>query len=92
MAARRSAGTGSIVDRSGTYYGQWRTGGKQVMRRLGPVRQPGSREGLTRTMAEAKLRELRSEPVERVTERVTVLDAGQALLAHLEAMGRKPRR
>jgi integrase len=87
---RRATGTGSIINRGGVYYGQWRNGGKQVMRRLGPVRQPGSRQGLTKTMAEEKLRELRSERVTPVGERVSVGEAGERLLAHLEAMGRKP--
>jgi integrase len=61
------------------------------MRKLGPVRAPGTREGLTRTMAEAKLRELIGEvAAPPVAERVTVKDAGRRHLAHLEAMGRKP--
>jgi integrase len=91
MAARRDYGTGSIVDRGGVYYGQWRAAGKQVMRRLGPVRQPGSGNGLTKTMAETRLREAMAEHSGApLSERVSVGEAGQRLLAHLEAMGRKP--
>jgi integrase len=88
---RRPDGTGSIINRHGVYYGKWRVGDRQVMRRLGPVRVRGSRDGLTRTMAEAKLRQLMAEVVTPpVAERVTVDDAGRRHLAHLEAMGRKP--
>lgn len=45
MAARRPHGTGSLVIRRGSYYGQWRVGGRQVMRKLGPVRRPGTATG-----------------------------------------------
>ncbi|MGO9819799.1 MAG: tyrosine-type recombinase/integrase [Solirubrobacteraceae bacterium] len=88
--ARRTHGTGSIIDRGGVYYGQWRTGGRQVMRRLGPVRKPGANTGLTKRMAEDRLRTLRGEPADTIVERVTVTEAGRALVEHLEAMGRKP--
>ena len=88
---RRSYGSGSIVTKSGVYFGKWRVGGRQVMRKLGPVRPPGTREGLTRKVAEAKLRELMAEvAAPPIAERVTVEDAGRRHLAHLEAMGRKP--
>ena len=87
---RRAYGSGSIITRSGAYYGKWRAGQRQVLRKLGPVRQPGTRKGLTRTMAEAKLRQLMAEVATPIAERVTVEDAGRRHLAHLEAMGRKP--
>jgi integrase len=90
-SARRPHGSGSIITRNGVYYGKWRVGHRQVLRKLGPVRAPASRDGLTRTMAEAKLRQLMADVVEPPTvERVTVEDAGRRHLAHLEAMGRKP--
>ena len=88
--ARRTHGTGSIIDRGGVYYGQWRTNGRQVMRRLGPVRKAGTSDGLTKRMAEDRLRQLRGQPADTITERVTVAQAGTALIEHLEAMGRKP--
>lgn len=89
--ARRAHGSGSIVVKGGSYFGKWRVDGRQVMRRLGPVRQSGTRDGLTKTQAEARLRELMASVTEApVTERVTVQEAGEQLLAHLEAMGRKP--
>jgi hypothetical protein len=69
---RRAYGSGSIITRSGVYYGKWRVGQRQVLRKLGPVRAPGTREGLTRTMAEAKLREAMAEVAAPIAERVTV--------------------
>jgi hypothetical protein len=53
---RRSYGTGNLRVRRGAWVGQWRIGGRQVSRKLGPVRKPGDREGLTRKQAEAELR------------------------------------
>jgi integrase len=88
---RRSYGTGSIFERSGSYYGQWRVGGQLVKRKLGPIRRPGTRDGLTRAHAEARLRKLIEDvavappPVERVT----IEQAGRRLIAHLATLGRK---
>jgi hypothetical protein len=67
--------------------------GRLVKRSLGPVREPGSREGLTRTQAEARLRELILETKTApppVTERLTVADAGDRRIKHLARSGRKP--
>ena len=72
---RRPRGTGRIFQKHGNWYGQWHG----LTRKLGPVREPGSRQGLTRAMAEARLRERMSETSKappRVTERTTVGDAG----------------
>ena len=75
------------------WYGQWYLRGRLVKRSLGPMRQPGSREGLTRTQAEARLRELmletRSAPAS-VTERMTLADVGDRRIKHLARSGRKP--
>lgn len=92
-SSRRSYGTGSIVVRRGAYYGKWRAGGRQVMRKLGAVRRPGSREGLTRKQAEAQLRrlmqEIRAAPA--ASERLTVEEAGARYLSHVErVLERKP--
>jgi integrase len=90
MTAKRTYGTGSIMERHGIYHGQWRVGGRRVMRKLGPVRKPGTSDGLTRTQAEARLRTLMAAVTDPpVTERVTVQDAGVRLIAHLKALGRK---
>src|SRR5437879_342912 len=53
----RPRGTGELFTKANTWYGRWYVRGKPVKRSLGPVRQPGTRIGLTRTMAENKLRE-----------------------------------
>jgi hypothetical protein len=88
--ARRTYGTGSIIEQGDSYYGKWRVGARQVKRKLGPVRKPGTRDGLTKTMAEAKLRALMAEVTDApVVRRITIAEAGERLIAHLEAMGRK---
>ena len=58
---KRTYGTGAVLEVNGVYYGKWRVAGRQVKRRLGPVRKPGTRDGLTKTQAEARLRELVAE-------------------------------
>lgn len=59
-------------------------------RKLGPIRTPGGRDGLTRKMAEARLRKLMSEvTVAPVYERMTVEEAGERLIQHLVTRGRK---
>lgn len=71
--ARRSYGSGSLFEYRGKWYGQWRgDDGRQIKRRLGAIRRPGSDEGLTKTAANARLRELMREvrlaaPPERFT-------------------------
>jgi integrase len=81
------------TDRNGreTWYGRWREGGRRVDRKIGPKRPSGS-DGLTRTQAEARLRNLiatvRTTPA--VGERVTVAEAARRYLEHLERRGRKP--
>ena len=56
-SARRIYGTGSIIEYRGAWYGKWRDpSGRQIKRKLGAIRQPGSREGLTRKQAEVELR------------------------------------
>jgi hypothetical protein len=58
---KRSYGSGSIIQIGDTWFGKWRVGERQVKRRLGPVRPVGSKEGLTRSQAEAALRRLIGE-------------------------------
>jgi integrase len=82
---RRSYGTGSLHTYRGSWYGKWRVGGRQVKRKLGPKRQPGSREGLTRKMAEVELRRAMAQtrPVQR-TDAVTFADAAAEFLRYAE--------
>ena len=47
--ARRSYGTGSLFEYRGAWYGKWRVGDRQIKRKVGPKRLPGTRQGLTRT-------------------------------------------
>ena len=94
--ARRSYGTGSLyvhTDTTGreTWYARFYVGSHQVKRRIGPKRARGTREGLTRAQAERALRELIETEQPRPTRTdVTVENAGERLLRHLEALGRKP--
>lgn len=93
QSSRRSYGTGSIVVRRGAYYGKWRAGGRQVMRKLGPARRPGSRDGLTRKQAEVQLRRLMQEVrvAPAAYERLTVDEVGERYLRHVEqVLERKP--
>ncbi len=88
--AKRRYGTGSVFQKRNAWYGKWRVRDRQVTRKLGPIRAPGSRDGLTRTMAEARLRKLMSEAtLPPVAERVTVAEAGERLIRQLTTRGRK---
>jgi integrase len=93
---RRPRGTGHLKkrrDRAGrvTYYGKFQVNGRQIMRRLGPVRQPGSSYGLTETQAERELRRAIEAELVRppIAERVVLGEAGRRYLTHLEMLGRK---
>jgi integrase len=89
---KRSYGSGSLHPYRGAWYGKWRIGGRQVKRRLGAIRAPGSRDGLTRPQAERELRRrMESEAaVVGFGDRRTVKEAGESLIEHLGALGRKP--
>lgn len=95
--ARRSYGTGSLqlrADKHGRemWYGRFYARGRQVKRRLGAKREPGTDRGLTRAQAERALQRL-VEAEQRtiaVSERIDVAEAGARYLLHLErVMNRK---
>jgi integrase len=89
---RRAYGSGSLHVYRGAWYGKWWIGGRQVKRKIGPIRTPGSRDGLTKSQAEAELRRL-MEQIRRASprERVTVEQAGDAYLAYVrDFLERKP--
>lgn len=90
---RRPYGAGSLYARGDVWYAHWRAdGGRQVKRRVGPMRVEGSREGLTRRQAEAELRRLIAEtrPVRMVPgDALTIGELGRRYLANLERQGRK---
>jgi integrase len=55
----RGRGTGHLYDKHGSYYGRWRTlDGRNLNRIIGPVRTPGTSDGLTRAQAERAFRRL----------------------------------
>jgi integrase len=59
VAARRSAGTGHVYEKWGSYYGRWRTtDGRLLNRKVGQIRTPGERDGLTRPQAERQFRRM----------------------------------
>jgi integrase len=59
---RRSAGTGHVYEKYGSYYGRWRTtDGRLLNRKLGKVRSVGERDGLTRAQAEREFRRLQDQ-------------------------------
>ena len=89
---KRPHGTGQIYVKSGAYYGRWRArDGRRRNKRLGPVRPPGSSEGLTRAMAEQALRRAQEDepaaPVADDGRGRTVNDAANALRERLELQG-----
>ena len=87
--SRRANGAGSVYIKHGSYYGRWLTdGGGHTNRKLGPVRPPGTSEGLLRRQAERRLRELMAEVVVVTDITVTVGVAGRAWIEALEAKGR----
>jgi hypothetical protein len=89
--SRRPYGAGTLYVKAGSWYGRWRIAGRRVNRRLGPVRKPGTREGLTRPQAERELRRRMEQEhaMATTTGRLTVAETGERLIDHLEALGRK---
>lgn len=87
---QRPYGTGSLfvrTARSGqrTWYAKWREGSRQVKRALGPVREQGGKVGLTRSQAEARLRQLLTSAaaIPTTRERLSLTEAGERYLAHV---------
>lgn len=56
---KRAYGTGHLYEKSGAYYGRWRTlDGRQLNRKVGRIRRLGESDGLTRPQAERELRRI----------------------------------
>ncbi len=91
-AGRRTYGSGTLEEHRGSWYGRWRVNGRQVRRKIGEIRKPGSRDGLTRPQAEAALRRMMSEVrVVVPEERMSFKEAGERYLHHVEHIrNRKP--
>ncbi len=91
--AKRSYGSGSVFVKGDRWYGRWWVGDRRVKRSLGPLREPGSRNGLTRAQAEREMRRRMESELPSVSrhERLSVGDAGRRYVDHLEhVMERKP--
>jgi len=68
--ARRAHGTGHLYEQNGIYYGRWRTSlGRNLNRKVGPVRTSGSRDGLTRPQAEREFRRMQDTEERRPSPR-----------------------
>lgn len=93
---RRATGTGSLfpVPRSGgreVWFGRWYIGKTRVQRRVGQRRLRGEKVGLTKAEAETELRRMRlvTEEAPPPETTVTVDQAAEHLMRHLEAIGRR---
>ncbi|MEK6252225.1 MAG: site-specific integrase [Actinomycetota bacterium] len=91
-ARRRSYGTGQLYEKHGAYYGRWRTpDGRKLNRRIGAIRMPGSRQGLTRSEAERRFSRLQQEEDHRprltADRATTVTEAGDSLRRKLSLEG-----
>ena len=93
VAGKRAYGTGRIFIKHDAYYGSWRTAeGKRTTRKLGMVRK-GRSDGLSKTQAEGVLREMIIADASRPhggPQPPTIRELGTALVARLQADGRKP--
>ena len=88
---KRSYGSGSLFSQRGSWYGKWRVGERQIKRKVGPMRKPGTREGLTKSQAEKELRRLMREVKPTPQERLTLREVGDAYIAHVrDYLRRKP--
>ncbi len=89
---KRAYGTGSVSLKGESWQGVWWVNGKRVKRSLGRIKQAGSRDGLSRKQAEARLRELMLEYRAATNEDVVLFsEAGELHINRLEAMGRQAR-
>jgi integrase len=89
---RSRRGTGHLYQKDDRWYGQWYVRGRRVKRSLGPVRQPGANDGLTKRQAQARMlvamTQTEAAPAP-VTERLTVEDVGKRRIRELARRGRK---
>jgi integrase len=90
--AKRSYGTGQLYIKQGAWFGRWRTSDdRRLNRRLGPVRQSGQGDGLTRHEVERVFRKVReaeeAKPRPQVASRVTIGDAADSLRRKLAMEG-----
>lgn len=87
---KRSYGSGSVSRKGNTWQGRWYVNGKQIKRSLGPVREKGSKAGLTRKEAEIELHKRSMEYIPpRDGEPVTFTEVGTLHVNKLRTVGRK---
>jgi integrase len=87
---KRTYGSGSVIVHRGAWYGRWWIGTRYVKRKLGAIREPGTREGLTRKQAEMALRRMMTEVrVVVPEEQMTYQEVGDRYLHHLEHVKRR---
>jgi integrase len=94
---RRAPGSGCLMVRTDTagresWFAKWSADGQQIKRRVGAKRAAGTREGLTRTQAEAEMRKLMEhvKPTRRVQgDALTIAQLAERYAKHLERQGRK---
>lgn len=95
MSTRRPYGAGSLsirVDSRGreSWYGRFYIDGRQVRKRIGPKRPPGTKEGMTRLQAEAALRKLAETTRPAAAgDRVTIEQCAEAYIDDARRRGRK---
>jgi hypothetical protein len=95
MGARRDHGSGTLYPVTNAkgeewWFGRWHNGKSRPNRRIGLVRKRGSKEGLTQTEAEKRLREMMdAEPPPPAVEN-TVIEGSERLLRALKVKGLKP--
>jgi integrase len=89
---RRNYGTGSLRQVGQSWIGSWYAlDGRRFKRRIGPVRTPGTRDGMTKAQAESEFARVREAEaiVAATARRVTMAEAGAELSKVLELRGRK---
>ncbi|MGD1058817.1 MAG: site-specific integrase [Solirubrobacteraceae bacterium] len=89
---RRNYGTGSLRQVGQSWIGSWYgPDDRRIKRRIGAVRTPGARDGLTKAQAESEFARLRETEsiVAATARRVTMGEAGAELSKMLELRGRK---
>jgi hypothetical protein len=93
---RRVWGTGHLYEKHGSYYARWRTNdGRLLNRKVGPVRAPGARDGLTRSEAEKEFRRMQAAEEQaprrnRAVPSPTLADVSAALRRQLQLRGSRP--
>jgi integrase len=93
---RRDHGSGTLYPVTNAkgeqwWFGRWHNGTSRPNRKIALVRRRGSKEGLTQTEAEKRLRELMAaEQPKPVGAGISIIEGGQRLLRVLKVKGIKP--